>query len=271
LRRSEVRRAELEAVAIRPGWGGDYLLLLQNLVAKDFKIRYRNMSLGIFWSLLNPLVVMGVMWFVFTRVFPNNRIPHFALFVLSGLVPYNFFTMAWASGATSLVDSVFLIKRVPVPREIIPLAAVLSTLVHILAQIALLLALCGLTIGINWNWLWLIAVWTCEVTFVCGLAFLFSGLNVYIRDIRYVVESANVVLFWLVPIFYPFSMIIPKYRDIYQYNPVAATILASRLILLEGTMPPASLLMKLAASSAFVLVVGLLAFRKLRSGVYNYL
>jgi ABC-type polysaccharide/polyol phosphate export permease len=254
----------------RRPWTGDYLLLIQHLILKDIKIRYRNMSLGMFWSLLNPLVMMTVLWFVFTKIFINN-IPHFAIFVLCGIVPFNVFTICWLTGTTSLVDNAGLIKRVPVPRVIIPIASVLGNCAHMSVQVALLLLLVTVTMGVNRYWLWLIVVWPLEIVFVAGLSLVFSALNIYIRDVRYVVESANVVLFWLVPIFYPFSIIPAKYHNIYQLNPVAALVLASRNILLEGVAPPASLLIKLALCSTVTLLVGLLVFRKLQGKFYNYL
>lgn len=253
-------------------WNGDWLFLLQNLILKDFRARYRNMSLGVFWSLLNPIVMIGVLTFVFTRIFPNRSVHHFVLFILCGLVPYNFFSMAWLTGTTSLVNNYPLIKRVSLPREIIPVSSVLATCIHLFIQIGLLFGLLFyFRLPVNRHWIWLPYIWAMEIIFVCGLSLVTSAIHVYLRDTRYLVEVANTILFWMVPIFYDFSAIPRAYGNLYKLNPLAALILVLRDILLKAQAPRWELLVKLTSVSLAMLVFGLVAFRRLRTRFYDYL
>jgi ABC-type polysaccharide/polyol phosphate export permease len=255
----------------RPPWGGDLVFLLENLVMKDFRIRYRNMSLGILWSLINPIVMMGVLTFVFTHLMADRSRTAYPLFFLCGLLPYNFFAGALISGTTSIVDSANLVKRVPVPREVVPVAAVLSNCIHLLIQVALLLALAFFfRLRPGAGWLWLPLIWLLYVLFVCGLALGSSAINVFIRDTRYVVESFNLLLFWMVPIVYSFSDV-SGYSVLYRYNPVAAAIMATRNIIIDGTSPPASLIENMVIAAALAMSLGLLIFGWLKPRFYEHI
>ena len=253
-------------------WKGDYLFLLQNLVLKDFRIRYRNMSLGILWSLINPLVMMGVLTFIFGYVYGKNNPPAFPLFLLCSLVPLNFFTSAWLSGTASIVANAQLVKRVPVPREMVPIAAVFSNCVHLLIQVALLLTL-AFVYGLYPNrfWLWLLPLWALYIVFVCGVSLLSSAISVFVRDTQYVVESFNLVLFWLVPTFYSFGDVPDRFKAVYRFNPVAALVMAMRNILIENRAPAATLIENMVIVAAVTLGIGLVVFRRLKRSFYEYI
>lgn len=252
-------------------WQGDYRFLIKRLVLKDFTTRYRNMSLGVFWSLLNPLVMMGILTFVFGSVFQQGT-PNFALFVLTGMVPFNFFVLATNTATTSLLDNAGLVKRVPIPLEIVPLATVLSACVHLGIQVVLLLAFAIISgFPVTIYWLWLPLIWALEILFVCGLVLVTSSVSVFVRDTRYLVESANTALFWLVPIFYPFSIIPERFQSLYQLNPIAALVLAMRNIVMEAKSPPMTLVWKLTAASLVAITLGHLFFRRLRYRFFEHL
>ncbi|MGO9265922.1 MAG: ABC transporter permease [Candidatus Binataceae bacterium] len=247
------------------------LFLLQNLVLKDFRIRYRNMSLGMAWSVVNPLVMMGILTLVFTKIFPNPQ-PHFPIFVLCALVPFNFYSLALNAGTTSLLENESLIKRVRCPREIFPIAAVLANCLHFLIQIGLLITfvlVAGFPISLHW--LWLPLLWGMEIAFMCGLALITSGLDVYYRDVRYLVEVSGLVLFWLVPIFYSFQMVPARYHTVYLLNPIACVVLAERGILLDGTAPSREFLAPLALITIVSLALGFVIFGRLKQNVADYL
>ena len=103
------------------------------------------------------------------------------------------------------------------------------------------------------------------------LTLITSALNVYVRDTRYVVESINTLLFWMVPIFYSFAIIPQQYKELYQFNPVAALVLALRNILLEGTAPRPTLLIKLTSVSVVTFCIGWFVFGRLKSRFYDSL
>src|SRR5262249_37596035 len=123
----------------------------------------------------------------------------------------------------------------------------------------------------GWQWLWLPVVWILQIAFVCGLALGASAVNVFIRDTRYVVESLNLVLFWLVPIFYSFNNIPVQYREVYRFNPLAALVMATRNILFEGIPLAMSLVRNLVIAAAVTVAIGAFVFSRLRSRFYEHI
>ena len=248
----------------RRGFGVTFVLSIENtafvleqLVVRDFKIRYRNMSLGLLWSLVNPLVMVAVYSFVMTNMFPNVNIKHFPLFALCGIICFNFFSLAWSQGTISVTANSFLMKRIPFPREIVPISVVLANGIHFLMQFALVLVftLAG-GLHVSASWLWLPVPILILMLSAVGLALLFSVADVFLRDTRYLVESACLVLFWLTPIFYSEKMVPVQYKALYMLSPITAAVVCLRQIVLEMRAPDISPLVNGFASATFLLAIG---------------
>jgi len=227
-------------------------------------------SWDLWWWIILPYAAMVT--FVIGHIYGKEQPAYFPLFILCGQIPYLFFTASWLSGTQSVVVNAPLVKRVPLPREIVPIAAVLSNCVHLAIQVALMLALTFyFHLAPSWFWLWLLPLWALYIVFVCGVSLLSSAISVFIRDTQYVVESFNVVLFWLVPIFYSWEIIPAKFAVVYKVNPVAALALATRNILIDRQSPPQTLIVNMVIAAAVALGLGLIVFGKLKRRFYEYI
>jgi ABC-type polysaccharide/polyol phosphate export permease len=245
----------------------EYRFALLNLILKDFRIRYRNMSLGILWSVINPLVMLGVLLFVFTFLYPNRGIAHFPIFILLGLLFYNFFSLCVSCTTTCIIDNAPLVKKVIFPRIILPLSVVLSQVIHMVIQFGLLAVfVLAFRVPITVYFLWLPVIFAVELVFLIGVSLMCSMLNVYFRDVQYIVQSALQVLFWFTPTFYSLTSVhasLPKWLyGILILNPLAGLIDGSRKAVLYQSNPDAVAFSMAVAVSIVTFFLGIWLFQR---------
>lgn len=176
----------------------DYRELLRQLVRRELKVKYKGSALGFAWSLLNPAAMAGIYYLVFVR-FLGNAQPDFHIWILSGLLIWQFFASSLLGGAVSVVGNSYLVGKVRFPREVLPLAAVGASLVHFFLQLGVLFVIAFTTrYDLDWAWLPMIvpALVVC-VVLASGLAILLSTVNVYARDTQHLLELLLQIWFWL--------------------------------------------------------------------------
>jgi len=248
--------------------------LLRSLAAKEFKVRYKNAVLGFLWTILNPLLLMLVLTFVFRIMgarFGDMDPGKYPAFVLCGLIPWTFMAHSLSQSTASLLDNASLIRKIYFPREIIPLSSILANFVNFLLSLVVLfffLLASELTPSV-----WMFAVpliVVAELMFVMGISLIGSSLNAFYRDVAYIVEAVLLVWWWGTPIFYSPEIVenavSPRMYSIYMANPMAAVVVSLRQILLERRFPDVSLIVTLFAGAILSFVVGVVIFRR-RQGV----
>lgn len=254
--------------------------LLVTLAAKEFKVRYKNAVLGFLWTILNPLLLMLVLSMVF-RVF-NPRWEYtqeypFSAFLLCALIPWTFMAHSLSRSTGSLVDNASLIQKVYFPREIIPLSSVLANFVNFLLSLVVLFFFL-LAFGLMPS-VWIVAVPLiifAELLFVVGICLAASGLNVFYRDVAYIVEVLLLVWWWGTPIFYPRQLVqnadsvSPLMYRLYMANPMAAVVVSLRQILLERRFPDAPLLVTLFTVATLSFIIGIAIFRRRQAVIADF-
>lgn len=180
-----------------------YRFLLQNLITRDLKVRYKNSLLGVLWSLLNPLLMMVVFSLVFT-FFRDESFRQYPIFFLVGLIPWNFFSSSLMAGTNSITANAPLIKKVYFPRELLPASAILSNLVNFLIALILLVVFLYLSgLGLTIHALWVPVILLTQLIFTFGLSLLCGALHVFYRDVVMILDVLLLAGFFLTPIFYP--------------------------------------------------------------------
>lgn len=241
-----------------------YRSLVTNLVAKDLKVRYKSSVLGFFWSLLNPLLMMLVFTFVFTQLL-DQTIPHFSVFVLIGLLSWNWTATSLSAGTTSLIDNASLINKVYFPRVLLPVSIVASNMANFLLAIPVILAFMVIERMSFSPWLvYLPVIVLVQATFLTGCVLILSAMHVYFRDTTQLVGVGLSAWFFMTPIFYRVEDVAPDYVSwMYWLNPMASIIAELHTILYYAGVPDPLFMARTFVTSLVLLVIGWVMFSRM--------
>jgi ABC-2 type transport system permease protein len=249
----EARRGALPSL----GWLTGYTELLRTMFLREVRVRYKGSALGLVWSIAYPLAMMGVYTLVFSVLWKTAvDIPHYPLFVLAGLAVWGFFQASVQVSTGSLLASADLIKKVWFPRELVVTASVLAQTISIAVMLAILVPLCLIVVPETAQTMALaIPIVLALVCLVLGFGWMLSVANVFFRDVEHLLAVLFLPWFFLTPVFYALTQLPgaaehPWLIDLLRYgNPVTPYVEGLRAVILEATVPPASIL-------AYIFVVG---------------
>ena len=244
-------------------WLRDRFALLRLFATNDFRARYRAQALGVVWSLLQPLVMMGLLSLVFTRAFRTSE-PHFAVFLLIGLLGWQWFSAALNAATLSFVHQADLVKRTVFPRALLPISAVASYGINAMVESLALLALIPFfpdAFKLTPALLTLPLLVACLGVLLAGASVAVAVLNVIYRDVAYLVSTGLLLLYWLTPIIYPPALLPEPWRDLLAWNPLGGIITGLRGVILHGQAPTLFDWVRIAAPTAAVALTGVIVFR----------
>ena len=248
---------------------GRYRGLIQSLVARELKARYRGSVLGFFWSFFNPLLLLLVYTFVFNKVL-QARSPHadpYALFLFCGLLPWTWFATSLTESSGVLISGGNLIKKVLFPAEILPIVSVLANMVHFLLGLPILAAfLVYYQKPLQATELvWFPAVLLVQLVLTLGLALILSALTVHFRDIRDILSNLLTVWFFVTPIIYPWQEAPDSIKRFLNLNPfMHLAVSYQEILFFDGPFGHLKWMLMLGAISILFFLLGYFIFDRLR-------
>ncbi|GAB5613481.1 ABC transporter permease [Faecalimonas hominis] len=236
--------------------------LLYELICRDIKIKYRRSILGVLWTVLNPLLMMTILYLVFSKLFRFD-IENYAIYVLSGQVIFNYYQSSTTDAMMAILGNSSLIKKVYLPKYMLVLAKILSGAVNLFASfIALLVVMIVTGFKLSPIFLWSVVPLFCLIILSFGVGLALAAITVRFRDILHLYGVFCMALFYLTPVIYPFS-ILPEYmRKVVYYNPITRIMDSFRMIMIDSAVPSNAELYYCLASAGVTFLAGAWLFHK---------
>ena len=248
-----------------------YSYLMKTLVVRDFKVRYKASLLGVLWSFLNPLLMTLVYLFVFSTLFQSS-IPHFPVYLMSGIILFNYFSEATNLGMQSIVGNAGLITKVYLPKYAFPISKAISSSINLIISMIPMLIMMLLTgVSFHKSLLLLPLVVIFLIVFSVGVSLILSSVMVFFRDIQFLWGIILTILNFFSPIFYPESIIPAHFLKFYHLNPIYQYLYFMRTIVVGGISPNPITYLYCTLASVITLAVGLLVFKKAQHRFVLYL
>lgn len=241
-----------------------YREMVFSLVRRDLRGRYKASLLGFLWTFINPLCQILVYSFVFSMIM-RTGIEQFYVYLISGMIPWIFFSSAVSGGTMCIKNQSEMVKKIYFPREVLPISFVTSAFINMLFCFIMIFLVVGVS-GRGFNvvaLLFLPLVMIVEYVMALGFTMIVSGLTVYFRDMEHIVSVIMMAWIYLTPIMYTVEMVPEKLRGVYLINPMTPVVQAYQQILYYKQIPEMGTLGLAALFALIILVIGVIAFRKL--------
>jgi lipopolysaccharide transport system permease protein len=242
--------------------------LIRNFVIRDLRARYIGSFMGVFWSVIHPIVLLASYTFVFHIIFglkplPDTGTTSFALFLFCSILPWLFFQETLQRSSTIIIENANLVTKTLFPSEILPLVVLLSSFVNHLIGFSILLVIIFFTLGKVSLFILVVPVYFfLLMLFTLGISWFVSSLNVFVRDVSQVLTVILTFWFWLTPIFYSIDRFPRQLLFLVRFNPLAHVVIGYRDCLLRMRTPDLRILALFAVTSMAVFAAGGIFFRK---------
>lgn len=247
-----------------------YRELIWALALKELRIRYKRSVLGFLWALLNPLLMMIILTLVFGTIM-RFSIDHYAIFLLSMLLPWTFFSQSLAYSVDSLVGNAELLKKIRIAKSVFPVAAVVANIINfLLSLLPLALLIVILRFPLHWTWFYLPVPMVGLFLFTLGTSFFFAAANVFYRDISHIVQILLSAWFYGSPIIYSLEFIPAKYHWLFRLNPMLYVLNGFRLSIYYGLLPSPQSVGMSVGCGFLALFIGFSVFRRYQDSFVFY-